>query len=153
MPRKARSHRLRIGRVSESGRVYLITITCHQRRAHFAALQSGRCFVQALRACTAHAVTLSYVVMPDHVHWLMALREHADLSITVQKAKSLTTQRWRRAGRGDNERLWHAGFHDRALRREDDLVAMARYIVANPLRAGLVNDIGDYPHWDSAWLL
>ena len=45
MPRKARSHRLRIGRVSESGRVYLITITCHQRHAHFAALQSGRCFV------------------------------------------------------------------------------------------------------------
>ncbi len=98
------------------GLVYLMTITCHGRQAHFATLQSGRCFVQALRATRAHAVTLGYVVMPDHIHWLLALREHADLAITVRKAKSLATQRLRRAGRGSNARLWHAGFHDRALR-------------------------------------
>jgi len=29
---------------------------------------------------------------------------------------------------------------------------MARYIVANPLRAGLVERIGDYPLWDATWL-
>ena len=29
---------------------------------------------------------------------------------------------------------------------------MARYIVANPLRAGLVWDIGSYPHWDCIWM-
>ena len=40
---------------------------------------------------------------------------------------------------------------ERALRRQDDLAAMARYIVANPLRAGLVDFLGDYPHWDCAW--
>ena len=89
--------------------------------------------------------------MPDHIHWLLVLREHADLATTVQKAKSVATQRWRRAGRGGNERLWHVGFHERALRRQDDLAAMARYIVANPLRAGLVDFLGDYPHWDCAW--
>lgn len=151
MPRKAKFYRLRNGRARGSGRIYLITITCHGRQAHFATLQSGRCFVQALRATRAHAVTLGYVVMPDHIHWLLVLREHADLATTVQKAKSVATQRWRRAGRGGNERLWHVGFHDRALRRQDDLAAMARYIVANPLRAGLVDFLGDYPHWDCAW--
>ena len=152
MPRKAHIHRLRGGHAGQPGRVYLITITCHGRQAHFATLQSGRCFVQALRATRAYAVTLGYVVMPDHIHWLLALREHADLAATVHKAKSVATQRWRRAGRGGNERLWHAGFHDRALRREEDLVAMTRYIVANPIRAGLVDRLGEYPHWDSAWL-
>ena len=35
---------------------------------------------------------------------------------------------------------------------EDDLFAVARYIVANPVRAGLVERIGDYPFWDSAFL-
>ena len=30
--------------------------------------------------------------------------------------------------------------------------AAARYIVANPLRAGLVKQIGDYPLWDAIWL-
>ncbi len=42
--------------------------------------------------------------------------------------------------------LWQKGLFDRALRREEDLKAMARYIVANPLRAGLVEHIGQYPY-------
>jgi len=29
---------------------------------------------------------------------------------------------------------------------------MARYIVMNPKRAGLVERVGDYPHWDAIWL-
>lgn len=48
---------------------------------------------------------------------------------------------------------WQRGFFDRAIRREDDLVSIARYIVANPLRAGLVERIGDYAHWDSVWMV
>jgi hypothetical protein len=28
----------------------------------------------------------------------------------------------------------------------------ARYIVANPLRAGLTRRLGDYPLWDAIWL-
>ncbi|MDN5510133.1 MAG: transposase, partial [Pseudomonas sp.] len=27
-----------------------------------------------------------------------------------------------------------------------------RYIIANPLRAGLVGHVGDYSLWDAAWL-
>ncbi|MBB5859537.1 hypothetical protein GGR69_001194 [Xanthomonas arboricola] len=29
---------------------------------------------------------------------------------------------------------------------------MARYLIANPLRAGLVARVGDYPFWDAIWL-
>jgi REP element-mobilizing transposase RayT len=48
--------------------------------------------------------------------------------------------------------MWQHGFHDQALRREEDLAAMARYVVRNPVRAGLVKKTGDYPHWDAIWL-
>ena len=48
--------------------------------------------------------------------------------------------------------LWQKGFYDHGLREEEDLKDIARYIVANPLRAGLVEKIGDYPHWDAMWL-
>ena len=51
-----------------------------------------------------------------------------------------------------NEVLWQEGFHDHALRKEEDLVKLARYIVANPLRAGIVSKIADYPLWDAVWL-
>jgi hypothetical protein len=29
---------------------------------------------------------------------------------------------------------------------------VARYIVANPLRAGLVSRVGHYPFWNAVWL-
>jgi hypothetical protein len=29
---------------------------------------------------------------------------------------------------------------------------MARYVVANPLRAGLVQTLRNYPLWDAVWL-
>jgi putative transposase len=38
------------------------------------------------------------------------------------------------------------------VRRDEDLVRLARYIVANPLRTRIVAHIGDYPLWDSIWL-
>jgi REP element-mobilizing transposase RayT len=53
---------------------------------------------------------------------------------------------------GNGNGLWQRGFHDHALRRDEDLVAAARYIVANPLRARLVRRIGDYPFWKCVWV-
>jgi REP element-mobilizing transposase RayT len=45
--------------------------------------------------------------------------------------------------------LWQKGFHDRAIRTEADLPAIGRYIVTNPVRAGLVSRVGAYPHRDA----
>ena len=83
--------------------------------------------------------------MPDHLHWLMSLGDAAALSLVVRAVKSLST---REIGRP----VWQRGFHDRALRREADLRQAARYIVANPLHAGIVSRVGEYPHWDAVWL-
>ena len=48
--------------------------------------------------------------------------------------------------------VWQPGFHDHAVRSGEDVVAIARYVVANPLRAGLVRSVGDYPFWNAKWL-
>jgi len=48
--------------------------------------------------------------------------------------------------------IWQPGYYDHALRTEESLVAAARYIIGNPLRAGLVTRIGDYPLWDCIWM-
>ena len=53
---------------------------------------------------------------------------------------------------GTTGRFWQDGFHDHALRRDEDLVKFARYVVANPLRARLVETLRDYPHWDAIWV-
>jgi hypothetical protein len=53
---------------------------------------------------------------------------------------------------GRSGALWQPGFHDHAIRCDEDLIAVARYVVGNPLRAGLVDVVGDYPFWDAVWL-
>ena len=81
----------------------------------------------------------------------MELDDRADLPKLVQGVKSVSAHRIN-AARGQSGKVWQAGYYDEALRREQDLKHMARYIVANPLRAGLVERIGDYPLWDAIWL-
>ena len=148
MQRIAQGHKLRTGRVSEANRIYLVTAVCHKRQAVFGCLENGRKFVHAIRM-TDQAETLCYVVMPDHVHWLLQLEEGAELSRVVQKVKSLTTMDLRRTWNGE---VWQRGFHDHALRKDEDITAVARYVVANPLRAGLVRSLRNYPLWDAIWL-
>lgn len=43
-------------------------------------------------------------------------------------------------------------YYDHAIRSDEDIKRIARYIVANPLRAGLASEIGNYPHWDTRYL-
>ncbi|MFJ2677682.1 REP-associated tyrosine transposase [Pseudomonas sivasensis] len=146
------SHRLRHGRYSEHGRSCLITAVVHQRQRLFTDLYLGRLLVAEFRQ--AHELglvdSLAWVVMPDHIHWLFELKQKA-LADVVRRIKSRSTlvinQR-----RQSKERVWQPGYHDRAVRADDDLRKMARYIIANPLRAGLVERVGDYSLWDAAWL-
>jgi putative transposase len=147
MGHRHHSSRLRTGRHSQPGAVYLVTAVTAHRKPVFADFGAARTLIQILhhRDCALRAKTLAYVVMPDHVHWLMQLGALQDLSSCVQWVKSMATKA---IGPG----LWQKGFHDRTIRHEDDLPAAARYIVANPVRAGLVNRVGAYPHWDAIWL-
>ena len=146
--RKLHAAKLRKGRVSIPGQVYLVTTVTKRRRPLFLSFERARMLVGVLRECEQNqlAHTLAFVVMPDHLHWLMCLEEKRTLSSVVGAVKSISARRF---GGG---RRWQPGFHDHALRKEEDLVSLARYVVANPLRAGLVSRLGDYPHWDAIWL-
>jgi hypothetical protein len=43
-------------------------------------------------------------------------------------------------------RLWQDGYHDRVLRREEETSEVVRYILDNPIRAGLVTVFDRYPY-------
>lgn len=94
---------------------------------------------------------ICWVLMPDHWHGLIALGERDNLSLVMNRLKSLTRKAVARTGYGGG--VWARGFHDHALRKDEDVHAAARYIIANPIRAGLVADPNDYPYWNCAWLL
>ncbi|MHC6223379.1 REP-associated tyrosine transposase [Pseudomonas sp. X10] len=143
---------LRRGRVSEPGRLYLLTSVVKNRIPVLAHFHLARLVVAQLRIAQQEeaARSLAWVIMPDHFHWLIEL-QRVTLDTLMRRVKSRSTCTINKAC-GRYGVLWQAGFHDRAVRYEEDVQAIARYIVMNPLRAELVRRIGDYPHWDAVWL-
>ncbi|UBM26520.1 transposase [Pseudomonas sp. p1(2021b)] len=142
---------LRRGRFSEPGRLYLLTTATHARKPLFRDFNSARLVVRQLRQAEKEQAcdSLAWVVMPDHLHWLIELKS-VTLCTLMRRFKSRSSRTLYEAGH--RERIWQPGYHDRALRREEDVRQVARYIIANPLRAGLVDRIGAYSHWDAMWL-
>ncbi len=112
--------------------------------------------VIAARAITdprpwASSALLAWVLMPDHWHGLVELGDGRGLSETIRMLKA-NVARQVRVERPGLSGVWASGYHDRALRTEESTVDVARYIVLNPVRAGLVRRVGDYSLWDAAWV-
>ena len=146
-------HRLRIGRCSVPGQIYLLTTVTHHRRPVFAGTQLARLAARCIGDVRLWAPSrcLCWVLMPDHWHGLVELGDGAGLASVMQRFKGVLS---RRVGQHIDLAgpLWMHGYHGHALRSEEDLREAADYIVTNPVRAGLVACSGDWPYWD-AWFV
>ncbi len=153
MPANSGHTALRRGRASIPGQVYHLTSVTADRAPVFSDWNVGRLLPPMLNdaALLGESKTLAWVLMPDHLHWLLQLGGDRSLPDVVRRLKSASAIRINKAT-GRSGSLWESAFHDHALRRDEDIRRSARYIIANPLRAGLVNSIGDYPLWDAIWL-
>ncbi|WP_235201052.1 transposase [Pseudomonas syringae] len=134
------------------GQIYLVTSVVRKREPVFNDLLMGRLLVRELRRCEEQklAKTLAWVVMPDHFHWLFELQDKS-LSGVVQQLKARSSIAVGKL-KPEQTPLWQPGYHDKAIRKEQDLIGVARYVVANPIRAGLVTKLGDYSLWDAIWI-
>ncbi|MFO1431495.1 MAG: transposase [Candidatus Competibacteraceae bacterium] len=144
---------LRRGRVSLPRQIYHLTVATMDRFPYFhdfgAACAAARCFES--RPLLAASQMLAWVLMPDHAHWLVQLGESDLLDQVVNRLKSGSARETNRV-LGRIGPLWNKGYYDHALRRDEDIKTIARYIVFNPVRAGLVTKIGNYPFWNAVWL-
>lgn len=152
MPLHPGHRALRTDRVGLRGQLYQVTAVTHDRQPVFRRFEAA---VAACRAVHAHTrdgelEALCWVLMPDHLHLLVRLQAD-DLSRAVGHLKARVAQEVGTAC-GRAAPLWARGFHDHALRRDENTLVTARYIVANPLREGLVGSIRFYPYWYAAWL-
>jgi putative transposase len=84
----------------------------------------------------------AYVLMPDHVHFFAEPGESLlpfDHWISVWKrgmARILKNREWR----------WQAGSFHHRLRCYEDLISKRIYMDENPVRAGLVDRVNDWPY-------
>ncbi len=137
---------LRTGRTSQLNQPYHVIFSTQPNHHIFHDFNAARTMTQCLKNSDHLQLTnmLAYVIMPNHIHWLLELKSK-NLSRCVQRVKANFSREW-------GCKIWNQGFYDHGIRNEESLQNVARYIVANPVRAGLVKRVGDYPHWDAVWL-
>jgi REP element-mobilizing transposase RayT len=86
---------------------------------------------------------LAYCLMPNHLHALVeAESEQSALQTFVKRFKQTTGFAYRQEAK---QSLWQAGYHERILRDDETTEVVVRYILENPIRAGLTNALGEYP--------
>ena len=141
------------GRTSIPNQPYFITTVTNKRRPIFTNWQAGRLLVLEMRNLYLEnkVESLAWVIMPDHFHWLFSLKESNELSDIMQLVKGRSSRRINQF-LSQNGSLWEKGYYEHAVRKEEDLKSIGRYIVANPLRANLVSNLRDYPLWDAVWI-
>lgn len=144
--------RLRKGRRSIPQQTYLITTVCIERQPLFADVRRASAATETLREprLWRDSKAQCWVLMPDHLHLVLTLGESESLMHAMNRIKSVTSRAAREAVSGVHP-IWMPGFHDRALRREEDVPATVRYVLENPVRAGLVSSAALYPHSECGW--
>jgi putative transposase len=128
---------------------YFLTFCTWERARHFTDRRHVAIVSEQFQraSCEQAFAIIAYCFMPDHVHLLVAgEREDADLKRFSKLAKQYSGFYFRRStGRA----LWQRYGFERALRNEERTATVARYVVANPVRAGLVRAPVEYPFWGS----
>jgi len=91
--------------------------------------------------------SLAYVILPDHLHWLMCSDSAANCSRIVSAFKRDVIWRMKEASSDAAvSPLWQKRFYDHVIRDANDLGRHLDYIHFNPVKHGYVNRPADYPH-------
>jgi REP element-mobilizing transposase RayT len=141
------------GRVSLSGQIYFVTTVTENRVAYFADFSLARTVIDEMRKLGREGFvqSLAWVLMPDHLHWLLQLGEGKELSKVLRLFKGRSARRINEALQR-NGPVWQKAFYDHAVRKEEAIEEIVKYVIANPIRKGLASRIEDYPLWDSIYL-
>jgi len=124
---------------------YSLTFCTFNREPYFQDAETVRVtLTQIERAAQLEGFEVpAYCFMPDHTHLLVVGGSHESLLPRfIKTSKQLSAYEYRqRTGRS----LWQRSGWDRVLRGEEATSDVARYILANPVRAGLVTSAEHYP--------
>ena len=120
--------------------VYFVTICAKTRgKNQLCTDETGLPLLETLR----QAEQLRYwwiftaVLMPDHLHMLVSFPPEPGMKEVVRSWKRFAARRF--------GIVWQDGFFDHRLRCEESVEEKGSYIEANPVRAGLVKEISDWP--------
>jgi putative transposase len=121
-----------------------LTFCVHHRTDVFTDATIVRAMLeQAFQAATVRQFEiLAYCFMPDHLHLLVEARSSdSDLISFANLVKQRTSYTYRQSHR---ERLWQKGYFEHIVRDDELTQIVAKYVLENPVRAGLVKEPLEY---------
>ena len=141
-----RKHPVHVPLVERSGEAVIVflTVCTRQRKPIMAAAEVLQLLEESWRRASSWMVG-RFMVMPDHLHLFCApaqQREGHSLMKWVQYWKALVSRRWPRAA---EQPVWQLDFWDTQLRPGHHYDEKWEYVRQNPLRAGLVAKVDDWP--------
>jgi putative transposase len=138
----------RVARKPSKTNVYHVMLRGNEQRQVFQDAEDNERFLEILIACKALSgfEVFAYCLMGNHVHLLMRTGEKGEQLGQIFRRLGAQYVYWYN---GKYERVGHL-FQDRFLSEpvEDDayLLSVVRYIHQNPVKAGMVQDMVDYPY-------
>lgn len=136
------------GEPKEAVHWYRVTFRVRRSAVPFSDFAAGRAVVRCLQEMDELGLTNTgcFVVMPDGVHWLFALRGGSTLAGLLCRVRSATSERVQGL-------RWHRQVDIQQYGVGHDLRSVARRMVAQPVQLGLVASVADYALWDACWLV
>ena len=121
----------------------------NDRRRVFAGPADYRAFLRALAQTQLRYPfrLYGYCVMTNHFHLLLEPEPGQSISRVLQSLTVAHTWRHHRQ-HGTVGHVWQGRFKGPVIQSDEHALTVLRYIEANPLRAGMVVDLRDYP-WSS----
>jgi putative transposase len=125
---------------------YFITIRSQSFKHHFVNDEVVAKIVEILKGTAEQEGFLVWAnrFMPDHMHLLVEGKHgNADMRRLVVSFKQKSGY-WFKKTYG--MRLWAPNYYEHVLRNEQATMTVARYIIQNPVRKGIVSDCRSYPY-------
>ena len=126
---------------------YFITICAHMQQNLFQRDEVAELMIATLcKYRDAGEFELyEYVVMPNHIHVLLSIKEQRQLSRVIQLIKGGFSHSLREKGITFRA-VWEQRYHDRRVRDAQEFAEISRYIRQNPVRQHLVDRAEEYPY-------
>jgi putative transposase len=127
-------------------RTFFATTKTHAGRRLFQSERNANLLIDVLRGYVAERrfALHDFVVMPDHIHLLIAVRDKMTIEKAMQLIKGRFSFRLKRE-LGYLGEVWQPGFSEVRVDDEGSLQRHKEYIARNPVKAGLANAPGEYP--------
>jgi putative transposase len=139
----------RLPRAIDDGLIYHALNRGNNRADVFADDGDYEAFLESLRSTRARYPfrLYGYCLMPNHFHLLLQPEPGQSISRILQSLTVAHTWRYHKRNRSSGH-VWQGRFRSPVIQGDEHLLVVLRYIEANPLRASMVADLGDY-RWSS----